>query len=138
MKTIHKLYPVTIIPALLLSINFAHAAQSDLAATDIVTGNEVLIIQTGDSNLAYIDQDVGGINDGNRLTIHDNGTFNESYVFQSGRLNYASIHQNGSHNVSNLIQTGHGNSSDISQFGNRGSLSATQTGNNNRVIVRQQ
>jgi len=110
---------------------------SDLQAdfsNPVIPGTEALIIQSGNSDLATIDQQGATVGAGNYSEINQDGSSNQASVVQDGSSNRARIDQTGASNFADVTQTGTGNSIDITQDGNA-NLTTSQIGDYNSIVA---
>jgi len=94
---------------------------------------EALIVQSGNSDFASVDQQGGAVGAGNYSEIDQTGSFNRAIVSQNGDSNRSRINQSGSSNYANITQSGSGNSIDLAQTGDA-NLTATQIGDYNSIL----
>jgi hypothetical protein len=109
--------------------------RSDFGSPSIPT-TDALIYQSGNSDLASINQSLASGGAGNYSEIDQYGSSNQAAASQSGYSDRLRIVQNGSGNIANVTQSGTGNVVDLAQWGDA-NLTATQVGDYNSVIASQ-
>ena len=132
---------------LLTFVGTAHAGDISLLSdmgtlsTDFknpaIPSTEALIIQSGNANIATIDQQSATLRGGNYSEINQYGASNQSSVVQTGDSNRVRIDQTGSSNLAYATQSGSGNSTDLAQTGDANLFQASQIGDNNNIVANQ-
>jgi len=96
--------------------------------------NTLVLDQAGSGNKAGMWQEHHA-----QTEIHQDGTDNESYVYQSGSaagpLNKVLVYQDGTANYSDIHQDGEGNKAGYGAYGHDNMLTATQDGYDNQAAV---
>ncbi len=100
----------------------------------VIPGTEALIIQSGNADMATIDQQGATVGAGNYSEINQDGSSNQASVVQDGSSNRARIDQTGASNLADVTQTGTGNSIDITQDVNA-NLTTSQIGDYNSIVA---
>ena len=111
------------------------------------TRNSALLLQSGVSNIATIDQASMGrptngaavvqAGTGNVLGLYQVGSGNQTSFSQTGDANQAALRQNGTTNTIVGRVAGNGNNVDVDQVGTGNQYSTQLTGNQGRYVIDQ-